>query len=149
MQNQKQKPAAKAISDRRAKMRFALHREMRFKLIEDDVVVGLGTGMTIDMCSGGVAFLAANPVKTDTFIELSISWPVKLDDQCPVRLVTYGRVLRCEGRRAVCTIDKYEFRTQGRVARTEEPVVRVDPAFYRFVDSYRKVAVKTAAACGA
>jgi len=148
MRNQKSKPVARA-TDRRAKMRFALHREVRFKLIENDIVIGSGAGMTIDMGSGGVALLAANRMKTDTFVEISISWPVKLDDQCPVRLVTYGRVLRCEGQRAVCSIDKYEFRTQARILRPSEPVVRVDPAFYRFVDSQRKVAVKSVAACGA
>ncbi len=148
MRKQKSKPVATA-TDRRAKMRFALHREMRFKLIENDIVIGSGAGVTIDMGSGGVAFLADKPMKTDTFVEISISWPVKLDDQCPVRLVTYGRVLRCGGQRVVCSIDKYEFRTQARIARPAEPMVRVDPAFYRFVDSYRKVAVKSATACGA
>ena len=136
-------------TERRAKMRFTLHREIRFKLIENDIVIGSGHGASLDMGSGGVAFLAPNPMKTDTFIELLISWPVKLDDQCPVRLVTYGRVIRSEGLRAVCSIDKYEFRTQARVARPLEPVMRIDPAFYRFVDSYRRVAVKTGIACGA
>jgi len=148
MRNQKSQPVVKA-TDRRAKMRFRLNREMRFKLIENDIVIGSGAGVTIDLGSGGVAFLAVNPLKIDTFVEISISWPVKLDDQCPVRLVTYGKVLRCEGPRTVCSIDKYEFRTQARVMRAPEPVVRVDPAFYRFVDSYRKVAVKSVAACGA
>ncbi|MGP8244779.1 MAG: hypothetical protein ACLQVN_09705 [Bryobacteraceae bacterium] len=148
MQNHKSTAVART-TERRTRTRFALHREMRFKLIENDIVIGSGEGVTIDMSSGGVAFLAANPLKTDTFIELSISWPVKLDDQCPVRLVTYGRLLRAEGRRAVCSIDRYEFRTRARVTRPLEPAVRVDPAFYRFVDSQRKVALKTAAACGA
>jgi hypothetical protein len=148
MRNQKSRPVAEA-TDRRTKMRFRLHREMRFKLIENDIVIGSGVGVTIDMGSGGVAFLAANPMKADTFAEISIAWPVKLDDQCPVRLVTYGRVLRSDGPRAVCSIDKYEFRTQARTTRPSEPAVRVDPAFYRFVDSYRKVAVKSVAACGA
>ena len=147
MQNQKSR-AVPAITERRTKMRFGLHREMRFKLIENDIVIDSGDGVTIDLGSGGVAFLVTRPMKNDTFIELSIAWPVKLDDKCPVRLVTYGRVLRSEGKRAVCSIDKYEFRTQARVARAPEPVVRVDPAFYRFVDSCRKVAVKVAA-CGA
>ena len=148
MQNHKSKAVVRT-TERRTKMRFALHREMLFKLIENDIVIGSGDGVTIDMGSGGVAFLAANPMKADTFVELSISWPVKLDDQCPVRLVTYGRVLRCEGQRAVCSIDKYEFRTRGRITRVTEAAVRVDPAFYRFVDSQRKVAVKSVAACGA
>jgi hypothetical protein len=138
-----------SATDRRTKMRFALHREMRFKLIENDVVIDSGDGVTIDVGSGGVVFLAANPLKADTFIELSISWPVTLDDQCPVRLVTYGRVLRREGQRAVCSIDKYEFRTRGRITRVTEAAVRVDPAFYRFVDAYRKIGLKTVAACGA
>ena len=114
MQNHKSKAVA-TTTERRTKMRFALHRAMHFKLIENEIVIGSGDGVTVDMGSGGVAFLVANPLKTDCFIALSISWPVKLDDQCPVRLVTYGRVLHCEGKRAVCSIDQYEFRTRARV----------------------------------
>ena len=134
--------------ERRGKMRFTLHRAMRFKLIENDIVIASGAGVTIDIGSRGVAFLALHPLKTDGFIELSISWPVKLDDQCPVRLVIYGRVLYRAGVRVACSADQYEFRTQARIARPPEGLVRIDAAFYRFLEANRRVGVKTAAACG-
>ncbi len=66
------------------------------------------------MGSGGVAFSLGCNVAAGTFIELSISWPVQLDNGTPMRLVVFGRVLRSGDGVSACTVDKYEFRTQAR-----------------------------------
>ena len=58
--------------------------------------------------------LIDHELKPSAFIEVSISWPMLLDNTCPMRLIVFGRVLRSEGRKTVCTIDKHEFRTQAR-----------------------------------
>jgi hypothetical protein len=50
----------------------------------------------------------------NALIEFSVSWPVSLDDTCPLRLVARGRVVRSDGASAACTIDKFEFKTQSR-----------------------------------
>jgi hypothetical protein len=60
-----------------------------------------------------VAFRSDQPLVAGTFVELSISWPALLDEVCPMRLSVSGRVVRAEGRMVVCTVEKYEFRTQG------------------------------------
>jgi hypothetical protein len=65
------------------------------------------------MGSRGVAFRADQPLAAGTSVELSISWPALLDEVCPMRLSVSGRLLRVEGGIAVCTVEKYEFRTQG------------------------------------
>ena len=101
-------------NDRRTKHRFAMEREMRYKVLENDRIVANGTGRTIDISSRGVAFEAPY-VKTGSLVELSISWPVLLDESCLMRLIVFGRVVRAGKRNAACTIDRYEFRTQGRV----------------------------------
>src|SRR5438552_1114345 len=104
--------------ERRAKFRFPLRRELRYKVLEDEQVVQSGTGESLDMSSGGVAFQTERDLKAGAAVELSISWPVLLDDSCPMRLIAFGQVLRSSGGLSVCSIDKYEFRTQARRVHT-------------------------------
>ena len=129
--------------ERRSKTRFPIHRDLRYKLLEDDLVIESGMGETIDMASGGMAFQIEHPLKVGAFIELSISWPVLLDDTCAMRLIIFGRIIRASGNRSACCVDKYEFRTQ---ARTLPPVVagRNDSMLQRFAGSVRKESMKAA-----
>ena len=128
--------------DRRKKARFPMKRELRYKVLEDDMIVESGMGVTVDMASGGIAFLIEHQLLPGSFIELSISWPVLLNDSCPMRLIAFGRVTRSSGRLTACTIDKYEFRTQGRALQTVA-VIRTDSMLQRWADGIRKEALKT------
>jgi hypothetical protein len=131
--------------ERRKKARFPLHRELRYKVLDQDTIVDAGVGKTLDMGSGGVAFRIANRLAPGLFIELSISWPVLLEDACPMRLIVFGRVLRSAAHKSACTVDKYEFRTQ---ARAERPLasVRSDSMLQRWADTIRKETPKAASA---
>jgi hypothetical protein len=93
------------------------------------------------MGSGGLAFTIDQELKPGAFIELSISWPVLLDDSCPMRFIVFGRVLRSVGRKSACTVDKYEFRTQARTFQTA-PAVRNDSMLQRWAGGMRKENVK-------
>src|ERR1035438_3926826 len=73
-------------NDRRGKFRFAMERDVRYKVAEVGVVVAAGSGHTINMCSSGVAFVTEQPLTPGGLVELSISWPVLLDETCPMRL---------------------------------------------------------------
>ena len=124
-------------TERRKKTRFPICCELRYKLMERDSIVAQGTGETIDISSGGVFFLTGEALK-GSFIELSISWPVLLEENTRIRLVVFGRLVRSDGRTAACTVDKYEFRTQ---RRTEGPELhlRRDSMLHRWVED-RKAA---------
>jgi hypothetical protein len=131
--------------ERRKKARFPMNRDARYKVLEGDTIVEFGMGTTLDMGSGGVAFLTEHQLLVGSFIELSISWPVLLEDSCPMRLIVFGRVVRSSGRRTACTVDKYEFRTQARVVRELAPV-RNDSMLQRWADNIRKEGMKLAQA---
>ena len=88
----------KKSTERRSKYRFQMQRELRYKLTGDGIPSVAGAGRTINMCSAGVAFEAEHEMPPGAFVELSISWPVLLDDSCPMRLIVFGRVLRAAGR---------------------------------------------------
>ena len=62
-----------------------------------------------------------------------------------MRLVVFGRLLRCTGLTAVCTIDKYEFRTQSRTVQTTV-AIRSDAMLNRWVDGMRKDTLKASGA---
>jgi len=134
-------------NERRRKYRFPIEREVRYKMTDDGAVVATGSGRTINMGSGGIAFTAEQQLTPGAYVELSVSWPALLGDNCPMRLIAFGRILRCTGVKAVCSIDKYEFRTQ---ARTFQPVAaRSDGMLQRWVDGIRKESMKANMAAGA
>jgi hypothetical protein len=133
-------------SDRRRKNRFPIHRELKYKLLRETSIVETGEGQTADIGSGGVCFIAGRKLQANCYIELSISWPVLLNDNLPMRLIAFGRVIRSEGPRCACTIEKYEFRTQSRAFQTPTPI-RTDTMLQRWVESLRKeTALKSRAA---
>jgi hypothetical protein len=128
--------------ERRGKRRFAIERDLRYKTADHGVPVAAGSGQTMNMGSGGVAFVAEQPLTPGRFVELSIGWPILLGGTCPIRFVVFGRILRCNGRKAVCTIEKYEFRTQ---ARTFQPpaLTRADAMLLRWVDEVHREDLRT------
>ena len=134
--------------ERRHKHRFTLQRELRYRATEDGVVAASGSGQTLNLGSGGVAFVSGEALAVGAFVELSISWPVLLDENCPMRLIVFGRVLRVSGRKSVCSIDKYEFRTQSRVLETSS-ATRCDGMLQRWADGVRKGAVLKVSSLGA
>jgi len=101
-------------SDRRAKRRFPLKLDLRFKVIYRGKALTTGEGRSLDFCSGGISFTHDNPVRQGDLVELSVSWPALLDGVCAMQLNLTGRALRSDGKITVCEIGKYEFRTVGR-----------------------------------
>ena len=129
--------------ERRGKSRFAIRREVRFKILEKEQVVLTGDGSTLDLSSQGVAFETATKLSVGELVELSISWPVLLDETCLMQLVVFGHVVRTRRTMVACTIDRYEFRTQRRAT----PISLRDTdacTFRRWMDS-PKLELKTAA----
>ena len=132
-------------TDRRKKRRFPIRREARYKLLADGAIIDSGTAQTINISSGGIAFTIDHELKRGAFIELSISWPVLLDNSLPMRMIAFGRMLRCEGRKAVCTVDKVEFRTQARTFQAAG-VMRQDSMLQRWAGEIVKEGMKLRAA---
>jgi hypothetical protein len=103
--------------------------------MERERVVSKGVGRTVDISSIGVAFEAAGKFKPGALVQLSISWPVLLDETCKMQLMIVGRVVRTGNQDVACTIDRYEFRTQARLAPNP---TRVDQTIRRWIESADK-----------
>src|SRR5437588_6391815 len=99
--------------DRRCKRRYPLELAVQYKVMKNYLVMGTGTGNSLDMSSGGIAFSTGAPLKIGSYLELSISWPVLLNQSCPLKLVASGRVVRSDRQCTAMSLDRYEFRTTG------------------------------------
>jgi hypothetical protein len=76
-----------------------------------------GQGEVLNISSSGVAFRTAAELTPGTPIQASMTWPVTLNGDCILRVSMEGRVVRtAEDGLAVMSLERYEFRTGGRVA---------------------------------
>ena len=108
--------------EKRMKRRFPLEQEVRYKMLYGQRIAETGSGMTTDISSSGVRFSTANILGAGMPIEISMNWPVLLNDVCPMKLMIYGCVVRSDEKGAAVVIERYEFRTQG-LRGLQQPVV--------------------------
>lgn len=102
----------KLPSDRRNSDRFPIERDVRFRVLNKRGGEETGEGKTLNISSSGVFFTSQQMLIPGRRLELSISWPVQLNDLVPLKLVARGRVVRFEEGQAAIEIQQYEFRTQ-------------------------------------
>ena len=105
-------PVTEISQDRRSKRRYPIALPVQYKIMKNYLVIGTGSGSSIDLSSGGIAFAASEPLRVGSYLELSISWPVLLNHSCPLQLVAAGRVVRSDAGCTAMRLDRYEFRTQ-------------------------------------
>lgn len=99
--------------EKRAKRRFRIEQEVRYRLLYGHRIAETGVGRTVNISSGGVWMTTETVLSPGLPVELSISWPALLNDVCPMKLMVYGCVVRSNERGAAVAIERYEFRTQG------------------------------------
>jgi hypothetical protein len=99
--------------ERRMKRRFHIEQEVRYKMLYGQRIAETGVGKTRNISSGGVWFTTESMLTPGLPIELSMTWPVLLNDSCPMKLMIYGCVVRSSDKGAAVAIERYEFRTQG------------------------------------
>ena len=100
--------------ERRLKRRFHIEQEVKYKMLYGQRIAETGTGKTLNISSSGVWFTTESMLTTGMPVEISMNWPVLLNDSCPMKLMIYGCVVRSNEKGAAVAIERYEFRTQGR-----------------------------------
>ena len=70
-------------------------------------------GRTLNMSSRGILFTTESGLASGQRVELSVSWPARLNDGIPLQLVTVGRLVRAGETQAAISIETYEFKTCG------------------------------------
>jgi hypothetical protein len=99
--------------ERRGAKRYGMQLQLRWRLIRRRREIDVGTGRTIDMSSAGILFEAGCDLGTGLNVELSIAWPVLLNNVKPMQLCITGKIVRSgDGWAAIRTVT-HEFRTAG------------------------------------
>jgi len=98
--------------ERRGTDRFPIESELRYKMVETKGAPEAGMGRTLNMSSSGVLFTSESQLPVGRRVELSVDWPAQLNDQCGLKLVAQGRIVRASAEVAAIRIDKYDFRTR-------------------------------------
>jgi hypothetical protein len=70
-----------------------------------------GKGKTIDFSSTGIAFTTEDPLPVGD-VEISVEWPAKINGQCAMRFLAFGRVVRSGNGRVAVAIHTHEFKTR-------------------------------------
>ena len=101
-------------NDERAKRRFEIEQEVKYRVVYGEVPLAEGTGRTVNISSTGVCFRTEDGTSPSNGmpVELAINWPVLLDNACPLKLMVYGRIVRSLPFGAEVAITRYEFRTR-------------------------------------
>jgi hypothetical protein len=116
--------------ERRMKRRFQIEQEVRYKMLYGQRIAETGIGKTLNISSSGVWFSTENMLTSGMPVELSMNWPVLLNDSCPMKLMIYGCVVRSNEKGAAVAIERYEFRTQGTKAFQQQGIPA--PVEFRF-----------------
>jgi hypothetical protein len=99
---------------------YPIRLELQYKAVNPKSTLA-GTGVTLEMSSTEIVFTADRPIEPGTKVELSIAWPVLLNDHVALRLVSEVKITGREGRTLTASIWKYHFRTRGAGLRLQEP----------------------------
>ena len=102
--------------DRRGTGRFPLREGVRYRLLNYRGDARSGSGSTLNIGSGGILFTTEELLPVGRSVELSVDWPAQLNGNCPLKFVAVGRVIRSEPGRAAVRIERYEFKTRGKIA---------------------------------
>src|SRR5438552_18939289 len=97
--------------DRREGRRYSIQMDLRWRLIRRRKLLSSGSGSTVDLSSAGILFDAGRPLPAGLDVELSIAWPVLLNDKSPMQLVVTGRIIRCNANHVAFRMVQHEFRT--------------------------------------
>jgi len=98
-------------SDRRRDRRYEVSLKLQWTITHRRRLLDWGTGTTVDLSSSGILFQTDRQIPVDCFVELSICWPVLLNDSQPMQLIVMGRVTRLSGGCVAIQMLQHGFRT--------------------------------------
>ena len=102
----------KTETERRVAERYAIERDIRWKLQGRRTREAPAVGRTVNISSAGVLFKTGSPVALGKQVEIAISWPVPLDGDDQLQLIARGRLVRCTNGLVAVQFRQREFRAR-------------------------------------
>ena len=108
---------------------YPITLDLHYQVLSDGRPVETGSGRTTRFGSHRVVFIAEPALEVAARLQVSVAWPVLLDDRVKLQLIIEGRVIGVDGDRVTVGVVKYHFRTRGLsiAANSREPCARPMP----------------------
>jgi len=105
---------------------YPITLDLHYQVLSDGRPVETGSGRTTRFGSRRVVFIAEPALQVAARLQVSVAWPVLLDDRVKLQLIIEGRVIGVDGDRVTLGVVKYHFRTRGLsiAANSLEPCAR-------------------------
>ena len=100
-------------AERRANIRYPCRLCVSWRTLDPPLRRGESTIGTLNISSKGVLFSSVERFEPGSILEVTLDWPVRLNQQVPLKLVVVGHVLRSADGCTAVRINHYEFRTRG------------------------------------
>jgi hypothetical protein len=100
--------------DRRHNRRYPIAVEVEYRAIGPDGLAFRGVGRSLNLSTSGILFEARQNLWPGMRIELTIAWPVRLDNAVDLNLCVAGRVARTDGFTHAVRIREHEFCVRGK-----------------------------------
>ena len=97
---------------RRSHRRYPINVELEYKLLDGSRVVKTGSGLTVNLSSGGILFACEDALPLGATARLTLTWPVRLNERAGLNLCVTGKIVRSSGNYAALAIKNHEFRTR-------------------------------------
>ena len=105
---------ARLFGDRRFSQRYPIIAELEYRVVQDDLVTGGGAGRSVNLSAGGMLFESENMLTPGAEVELTVAWPVLLNDKIALNLCVLGVVARSDGALHAISFREHEFCLRGR-----------------------------------
>ena len=111
MASTKTRKSQSSADERRSDRRYRIQAQLEYKLFRRRRVIATGRGQTVNVSSTGILFESDQPLPEGCDIELSIMWPVHLNDTAGLKLCVTGRIVRAQDNCIAVRAGQHEFRT--------------------------------------
>ena len=91
---------------------YPIRVDLDYRLIGPEGVFDQGRGQTVAMSRTAVWLESDKTLRVGVLVELAVTWPVRLDNKIPLRLIIRGRTVSADDRYAKVEILRHEFRTR-------------------------------------
>ncbi|HEV2688968.1 MAG TPA: PilZ domain-containing protein [Bryobacteraceae bacterium] len=98
--------------ERRGAERYAIQRNVRWKLRSKRSREAPASGRTVNISSSGVLFTTSACTVPGSAVEIAVSWPVPMDGDGELQLIARGRLTRCADGLAAVHFQQREFRSR-------------------------------------
>jgi|HubBroStandDraft_1064217.scaffolds.fasta_scaffold148324_3 hypothetical protein len=98
------------IIERRADTRYELRLPLRYRISQKGEAPCMGTGLTQDLSTHGIAFRCRKSLPVGAHVELLVDWPAKYGDLYPIELQVTGFVLRSNNGRTAIRMTSHRLR---------------------------------------